>query len=209
MTTACGPVGGAPRRLAVTGRMRAGVAAAGAAFCAATELKTRPAPRTRAAVRPSPIVCLTAMLLSPRCVVAYFRLLQGLRLGVRASRPFGEQGSKTADDVRPLRRPVVALADVVAQVVQQQVVRVHHELPVALAHGLLRAVGVGRRPPEQRPLLFWRTPLEYRKDVDPFVARRNLHPRRGEDRCAPVERDGGLIRDAAGANAAGPLDDRR
>src|SRR5687767_11454113 len=73
MTTAWGPVGGAPRKFAVTGRMRAGGAAEGAAFCAATGLKTRPAPRIRAVVRPSPIVCLTAMFLSPRCIVGCFR----------------------------------------------------------------------------------------------------------------------------------------
>src|SRR5687768_13289094 len=189
--------------------MRAGVAAAGAAFCAATGLKTRPAPRTRAAIRASPIVCLTAMLLSPQCIVECFRLLQGLRVGIHAARPFAEQGSKTTNDVRPLRRTVVALADVVAQVEEHQVVRVNHELPVALAHGLLRTVGVGRRPPEERPLLLWRAPFENRKDVDPLVARRNLYASRCENRRAPVEGDGGLIRDAAGADASGPLDDRR
>src|SRR5688572_24279498 len=86
MTTACGPLGGAPRRLAVTGRTRAGGAAAGAAFCAATGLKTRPAPRTSAAVRPSPIVCLSAMWLTPRCIVACFRLHGSLLVRDRRQR---------------------------------------------------------------------------------------------------------------------------
>ena len=53
-----------------------------------------------------------------------------------------------------------------------------------LAHGLLGAVGVGRRPPEQRPLLLWRAPFENREDVDPLVARWNLHAGRRDDRFA-------------------------
>src|SRR5688500_4539376 len=68
MTTACGPVGGAPRRFAVTGRMRAVASAAGAAFCAAAEPTTVLAPTTSPAASVSPLMCLTAMLLSPRYV---------------------------------------------------------------------------------------------------------------------------------------------
>ena len=45
-----------------------------------------------------------------------FLLFHCLRIGIHAARPVTEQSPKTADDVRPLRRTVVALADVVAQV---------------------------------------------------------------------------------------------
>src|SRR5688500_10165641 len=167
MTTACGPVGGLPRRLAVTGLRRA-VASAAGAFCAATGPTTRPKPRTRPAASASPLMCLTDMLLSPRYMVEY-SLLQALRVGVHGARPLTEQRTKTTDDVRPLRRAIVPLADVIAQVVEQQVVCIDDQLPVALTHRLLRAVRTGGRPPEERPLLFRRAALEDWKEVQPLV----------------------------------------
>jgi hypothetical protein len=94
-------------------------------------------------------------------------LFDSLRIGIGAARPIIEQRSKTTNDVRPLGRTLVTLADVVAEVEQQQVVCVNHELPIALTDGLLRTVGIGRRPPEERPLLLWRAPFENREDVDP------------------------------------------
>ena len=66
------------------------------------------------------------------------RLFRSLRVGIHAARPVTGQGSQPTDDIRPLRRTVAALADIVTQVEEQQVVRVNHELPVALTHRLLR-----------------------------------------------------------------------
>jgi len=45
--------------------------AAGVAFCAAAAPKTRPVPRTRPAASAILLICLTAMLLSPRYMIAY------------------------------------------------------------------------------------------------------------------------------------------
>src|SRR5688572_30284395 len=164
MTTACGPVGGLPRKLAVTGRMRAVASGAGVGFCAATGPKTKPVPMTRAAAIVSPLICLTAILLSPRNMIESF-LLQGLAVGVHAARPVSEQHTETAGDIRSLRRAIVALADIIAQVVEQQVVCVDDQLPVALTHRLLRAVRTRSRPPEERSLLFRHAPLEDGKEV--------------------------------------------
>src|SRR5688572_19184329 len=84
--------------------MPAVVRAVGAAFCAATGPTTRAVPRTRAAVRPSPLICLIAMLLSPRYMVECVLVLQRLRVGVYGPSPVNERGSKAANDIRPLRR---------------------------------------------------------------------------------------------------------
>src|SRR5688572_5285856 len=141
--------------------MRAAAPAGGVAFCAAAGSKTRPAPRTRPAASANPLICLTAMLLSPRYMVESF-LFEGFPVGVHTARPVTEQCSKTANDLRLLGRTVVALADVVAQVEEEHVVGIDHELPVALTHSLLRAVRSRGRAPEKCSLLFWQAALENR-----------------------------------------------
>ena len=50
----------------------------------------------------------------------------------------------------------LALADVLAQVVEEQAVCVYHERPIIVTCGLPRPIGVWRRSPEERSLLLRR-----------------------------------------------------
>lgn len=70
-------------------------------------------------------------------------LFEGFPVDVHATRPVTKQRTKTANEIRPLRCAIVTLADVIAQVVEQEVVRVGHKFPIALTHGLLRTVRTG------------------------------------------------------------------
>ena len=162
-----------------------------------------------AAATPSPLMCLTAMLLSPRSMVESFptsgpsprrpRCAPSRRATVRRRRTMSGRCA-----VRSWRSPMSS-----RRLYSSRWLASTTSFQSPWRTACCVRFEFGRRPPEERPLLFRRAALEDRQEVDPLVARRHVNSCGREDRCAPVERDRGLIRHAAGANAAGPLDDRR
>lgn len=137
------------------------------------------------------------------------RLAAGARL-VDVRLPIGEEAPEPSREVRTASSEVGPFAWIDTEVEQQQVARVHQQLPLSDPYGALLAIGTIPAP-EQAAFEERGLSAENGEDVDSIrtIARRSARPGGSEDRRRDIHRDGHLSGDLPGGQLPWPAQNQR